>query len=85
MTTFKFNYLNNYHNHGQNAEQSVRFTLTGEAKADNVRYDLGADCLNYQIKSARATICKGDNLSMLIWHSMPQPLISTLIMTERLG
>lgn len=63
MTTFKFDYLNNYHNHGQNAEQSVRFTLTGEVtKADNVRYDLGADCLNYQIKSARATICKGDDL-----------------------
>ena len=63
MTTFKFKYLNNYTNHGQNAEQSVRFELTGEvAKADNVRYDLGADCLNYQIKSARATICKGTDL-----------------------
>ena len=63
MTTFKFEYLNNYRNHGQNAEQSVRFTLTGEiAKADNLRYDLGADCLNYQIKSARATVCKGTDL-----------------------
>lgn len=63
MTTFKFKYLNNYTNHGQNAEQSVRFELTGEiAKADNIRYDLGTDCLNYQIKSARATICKGTDL-----------------------
>ena len=63
MTTFKFDYLNNYRNHGQNAEQSVRFTLTGEiAKADSLRYDLGADCLNYQIKSARATVCKGTDL-----------------------
>lgn len=63
MTTFKFEYLNNYRNHGQNAEQSVRFTLTGEiAKADNLRHDLGADCLNYQIKSARATVCKGTDL-----------------------
>ena len=63
MNTFRFNYLNNYHNHGQNAEQSVRFTLTGEiVKADNLRYDLGADCLNYQIKSARATVCKGEDL-----------------------
>ena len=63
MTTFKFEYLNNYRNHGQNAEQSVRFTFTGEiAKADNLRYDLGADCLNYQIKSARATVCKGTDL-----------------------
>lgn len=63
MTTFKFKYLNNYRNHGQNAEQSVRFTLTGELlKADNIRYDLDADCLNFQTKSARATVCKGDNL-----------------------
>lgn len=60
MTHFRFHYLNNYRNHGQDAEQSVRFALTGEvAKADNVRYDLSADCLNYQIKSARATVCKG--------------------------
>jgi hypothetical protein len=63
MTTFTFNYLNNYHNHGQNAEQSVRFTLTGEiAKADNIAHDKSADCLNYQIKSARATVCKGTDL-----------------------
>lgn len=63
MKKFYFQYLNNYHNHGQNAEQSVRFALTGEiVKADNLRYDLGADCLNYQIKSARATVCKGTNL-----------------------
>lgn len=64
MTYFRFHYLNNYRNHGQDAEQSVRFTLTGEiAKADNLRYDLGADCLNYQIKSARATVCKGTDLN----------------------
>lgn len=63
MTHFTFTYLNNYRNHGQDAEQSVRFALTGEiSKADNLRYDLGADCLNYQIKSARATVCKGADL-----------------------
>jgi hypothetical protein len=63
MTTFTFRYLGNYKNHGQDAEQSVRFTLTGEIlKADNLRHDLGADCLNYQIKSARATVCKGADL-----------------------
>ena len=63
MTTFNFTYLNNYKNHGQDAEQSVRFVLTGEvAKADNLPHWMGGDCLNYQIKSARATICKGDNL-----------------------
>lgn len=63
MTTFNFTYLNNYKNHGQDAEQSVRFTLTGEIlKADNLPHHLGADCLNYQIKSARATVCKGTDL-----------------------
>lgn len=63
MTKFNFHYLNNYKNHGQNAEQSIRFTLTGElAKADNLPHDKGTDCLNFQIKSERATICKGLDL-----------------------
>ena len=52
-----------YKNNGQHAEQVFRFTLTGElAKADNLRHDLGADCLDIQIKSARATVCKGTDL-----------------------
>ena len=52
-----------YTNNGQHAEQVVRFTLTGEiAKADNKAHNLEADCLNYQIKSARATVCKGTDL-----------------------
>ena len=64
MTNFKFKYLDNYANHGQNAEQSVRFELTGEiAKADNLAHHLGGDCLNFQIKSARATVCKGLDLN----------------------
>ena len=63
MTKFTFTYLNNYHNHGQNAEQSVRYALTGEIlKADNLKFDKGSDVLNFQIKSARATICKGTDL-----------------------
>lgn len=63
MTRFTFEYLNIYANHGQNAEQSIRYKLTGKiAKADNLAYNLGADCLNYQIKSARATVCKGIDL-----------------------
>jgi hypothetical protein len=44
-------------------EQWTRFTLTGEtAKADNLAHDKGADCLGYQIKSARATVCKGTDI-----------------------
>ena len=63
MTKFFFEYLNNYHNHGQNAEQSIRKALTGElAKADNLAHDKGADCMGYQIKSARATVCKGTDI-----------------------
>lgn len=63
MTTFRFEYRNIYKNHGQNAENSVVFTLTGEnKKADNIAHDKSADCLNYQIKSARATVCKGTDI-----------------------
>ena len=63
MTKFTFTYLNNYRNHGQNAEQSIRFLFTGEImRADSLRYDKGSDILNYQIKSARATVCKGTDL-----------------------
>lgn len=63
MTKFNFTLLNNYKNNGQNVEQSIRFTLTGKIeKADNIAHNKSADCLNYQIKSARATVCKGRNL-----------------------
>jgi predicted DNA-binding protein len=63
MTTFNFNYLNNYANHGQNAEQSIRYALTGTIeRADNLAHNLGTDCLTYQIKSARASICKGTSI-----------------------
>jgi hypothetical protein len=63
MRAFTFTYLNNYRNHGQNAEQSIRFHLTGEIlKADNLRFDKGADVLNFQVKSAKASICKGTDL-----------------------
>jgi hypothetical protein len=37
--------------------------MTGEiTKADNLAHDKGADCIGYQIKSARATVCKGTDL-----------------------
>ena len=63
MTAFTFTYLNNYKNLGQNAEQSIRFRFTGKIlKADNIRFDKATDVLNFQIKSAKATICKGTDL-----------------------
>ena len=53
-----------YTNNGQHAEQVARYTLTGEiCKADNKPFTVGADCLDIQIKSARATICKGLDLA----------------------
>ena len=52
-----------YSNIGQHAEQVARFTLTGKiCKADNKPHDLSADCLNFQIKGARATVCRGTDL-----------------------
>ena len=49
-----------YKNNGQHLEQTARFNLTGRIeKADNKPFWLEADCLNIQIKSPRATVCKG--------------------------
>ena len=45
---------------GQHAEQVFRYTVTGEiCKADNRPATACGDCLDIQIKSARATVCKG--------------------------
>ena len=65
MTKFYLakNFTREYKNNGQHMEQWTRYTLTGEkAKADNLAHDKGADCLGYQIKSARATVCKGTDI-----------------------
>lgn len=61
--TLNTNFARIYANNGQHAEQVMRFTLTGEiCKADNLSHDKGGDVLDIQIKSARATVCKGTNL-----------------------
>lgn len=64
MLTIKLQVIDRtYKNNGQHAEQVARFTLTGEIqKADNKPAELGGDCFDIQIKSARATICKGTDL-----------------------
>lgn len=52
-----------YKNNGQHAEQIARYTLTGKIeKADNKPFTAGGDCGDIQIKSARATVCKGRNI-----------------------
>lgn len=49
-----------YSNNGQHLEQIFRFNETGKiCKADNLK---GCDYEDIQIKSARATICKGTDL-----------------------
>ena len=56
-------FVREYANDGQHKEQKTRYTLTGErVKADNIKHTDGTDCLHYQIKSARATVCKGLDL-----------------------
>lgn len=52
-----------YANNGQHAEQVFRYALTGERKsADNTPASVAPDVLDIQIKSARATVCKGLDL-----------------------
>lgn len=58
----KFNYTRPYiyKNNGQDIESGIAYALTGQYKrADNIASDKSADVLNYQVKSARATVCKG--------------------------
>lgn len=52
-----------YANNGQEAERVFRYTYTGElTRADNVKHTDGADCDDIQIKSARASVCKGTDI-----------------------
>ena len=56
-----------YKNNGQEAERIFRFAMTGEiAKADNLAHNLATDCLNYQVKSARATVCRGTDIEAYV-------------------
>jgi hypothetical protein len=58
------NFERTYKNNGQHLEQWFRFTLTGKIeKADNIAHDKGTDLLHYSVKSARATVCKGTDLT----------------------
>jgi hypothetical protein len=64
MTSTKYiEITSEYKNNGQRLEQIARFNLTGEvAKADNRKATECGDCNGFQIKSARATICKGTDI-----------------------
>ena len=52
------------YNRGQIAEAVVRYAILGELTgADNVPAHRAGDVLNYQVKSARATVCNGTDLA----------------------
>lgn len=69
MKTIDFCRLGNYAIAGQDIEQSIRYQMTGEiCKADNIPFTVSGDCLGYQIKSARATICKGTDIAEHLKH-----------------
>lgn len=56
-----------YKNNGQHAEQVFRFTLSGEViKADNKPATECGDYLDIQIKTAKATVCKGTDLTLYL-------------------
>lgn len=59
-----------YANNGQHLEQVYRFNKSGKiCKADNLK---GADYENIQIKSARATICKGVDIKKHIENDVAE-------------
>lgn len=61
--TMSATFTSDYTNRGQAKEQLFAYTLTGlRIKAGNVPHDKGADVLHYQVKSARATVCKGTDI-----------------------
>ena len=69
MRTIDFCRLGNYAIAGQDIEQSIRYQMTGKiCKADNIPFTVSGDCLGYQIKSARATICKGTDIAEHLRH-----------------
>lgn len=52
-----------YKNAGQEAERRFSLDFFGvDRKADNIPHTAGGDCGIYQVKSARATVCKGLDL-----------------------
>lgn len=64
MTVIYLKHIERYYsNNGQEAERVFRYTYTGElTTADNVKHTSGADCADIQIKSARASVCRGTDI-----------------------
>lgn len=58
METMRLAHIEGYYkNRGQQAERAFRYTMTGRLEhADNLQ---GADCLGIQVKTSKASICRG--------------------------
>lgn len=51
------------HNKGNHAEQAFEFAVTGKiSPANNRPHTAGGDVLQYQVKSPKASVCRGTNL-----------------------
>lgn len=62
-------FVRTYKNGGQHAEQVYAYTLTGVlVKASNLSHEKGGDVGNVQVKSSRATVCKGLDLKAYLDH-----------------
>lgn len=63
VTLKKLPWGREYANNGQHAQQVVAYTLLNEhQKADNKPFYAGGDVGTMQVKSARASICKGTDV-----------------------
>ena len=65
--SYAIDFTSQYKNNGQEKEQWLRYVLTGEiVKADNKPYYMGGDIGSIQVKSAKATACKGYDIQAYV-------------------
>lgn len=68
MKKFKIEKISTLKNNGQACEQDLRYALTNRIeRPDNRKGDV--DVLDIQIKSARATLCKGTDLEAYVYNN----------------
>ena len=83
MRTLKITNLNNSHNAGINAEQSLRYFLHGYTTAhDSRRFDEASDIDNISVKSAHFTLVQGGLLNGSELEPMVDDYFSRVHSTE---
>lgn len=68
MKKFKIEKISTLKNNGQACEQDLRYYFTGKIQRPDNKAE-AADILDIQIKSARATLCKGTNLESYVYNN----------------